>query len=150
MESIMMIQQKTEVKLKKMVNNWIKAYETHDISLIKELFRDSTDSFHYGTGADEKIEGLDGMLKQLERDWSQSEKAQLEMIDFRFESFDSRFAWVTCDMIPTITISGKKHSFPVLRSTIVAILENRKWKIAHSHASWPYQEQKEGQSFPKN
>lgn len=138
----------TTNQLKSLVHDWIRAYESRDLALVRSLFTDSPMAFHYGTGVDERIAGLSGMLKQFERDWSQSEKGQLELVDFRCESFEDRFGWLTCEVVPTITIAGKAHKFPVLRCSIVAVKSGDNWRIAHSHASWPYSEQKEGESFP--
>jgi len=135
-------------KLKNVVEDWKKAYETRDNGLIADLFLDTNSTFHYGTGEDEKIQGQGGMLKQLERDWSQSEEGELEILGFRCEVFREQFAWIACEMVPTITISGQKRTFPPLRSTIVVVMDTGRWKIAHTHASWPFDAQKEGESFP--
>lgn len=139
-----------EKELTAVVNDWIKAYETRNKDLICQLFLDSEESFHYGTGKDEKIVGLTGMFKQLERDWSQSESAQLELIEFKYQAFAQTFAWIVCEMIPTIIIAKKAQTLPPLRSTIVVCKIDNRWKIVHTHASWPYSDQLEGQSFPQN
>lgn len=138
-----------ENELKQLVHNWIRAYQTKDIKLMKQILSDNKKSFSFGTGADEKIEGLDGMLLQLKRDWSQCEDSTLELLSFRCDNFGESCAWIACEILPSIKICGQYQSFPPLRATMVTAKENGSYKIVHSHASWPHQNQKPDQSFPR-
>ena len=97
---------------------------------------------------DEHIHGLSGMMKQLDKDWSQSKEGRLEITDFRCENITEKSAWVACEMKPIIKIGTKEVELPEMRSTLVLVEKEGQWKIAHTHASWPYAEQKEGDSFP--
>ena len=134
--------------LKAVVELWIKGYEQRDKALIKEVMSASPEVFYYGAGVDEHISGLDGMLEQLDRDWRQSQKAEVTMTGFRWQKIFEDCAWVACELQPKIEVEGKALSLPEIRCTIVLVRENKKWKMVHSHASWPYSEQAEGESFP--
>lgn len=137
-------------ELKIVVTSWMKAYEERDINTMQTLYSQSPESFHYGTGVDEMIHGFDGMVSQLKRDWSQSKSAQLKLLGFRSQQIAPTVAWIACEMEPVITMNnGQKSSLPALRASLVLVKENGSWKIAHSHGSWPYGEQAEGQSFPE-
>ena len=136
-------------ELKTVVTTWIKAYENRNLDTMKSLFAASPETFHYGTGTDEMMYGFEGMMQQLSRDWSQSEGAQLKLHGFRAQQVAPTVAWIACELEPVIIISGQKAALPLLRATMVVVKENSGWKIAHSHASWPYSEQAVGQSFPE-
>ena len=135
-------------ELKNVVALWTKAYETRDKDLVKKIFIDSKESFHYGTGLDEQIYGLEGMLEQLDRDWKQSESIRIKPTGFRYQYLAEDIAWVACEFIPRVKIGSDEVELPELRSTLVLKKIESNWLIAHTHASWPCSEQKEGDSFP--
>ena len=144
-----MMETEVEKELAAVVRDWIRAYESRDKALVRQICSDSTKAFHYGTGKDEKIEGLSALLEQLDRDWRQSDKANIELNEVKCQAFDNRFGWIACEMIPSITIAGETHVLPALRGTMVVVKTDAKWKIVHSHVSWPYALQPEGSSFPQ-
>ncbi len=131
----------------KLVDEWIKAYETRDLDLFKKILSPSESHISWGTGKDERYIGLSGYLKSLQRDFEQSEGARLKLLSAYPVVHDS-WAWVAAEFEPTVIIKGEAHRLDILRGTLVLAKDNDRWVIEHSHGSWPFAEQAEGQSFP--
>jgi ketosteroid isomerase-like protein len=102
----------------------------------------------WGSGIDEYRVGLKQVEEQLNRDWSQSEKAEIEVVSFISTPADALWAAALCNA--KITIDGNEHVFEQLRGTIVIEKENDTWNISHMHASFPDYRNAENGSFPVN
>jgi ketosteroid isomerase-like protein len=120
-------------------------YKKRDLAAVLNLFTENANM--WGTGVDEYRVGLKEVELQLKRDWSQSEKGQLEIVSFVPVPADALWAAVVCNA--RLTIAGKEYLFEHLRGTIVVEKVDGSWKISHMHASFPdYRNAEEG-SFPE-
>ena len=139
---------KTEKAVMTVLNKMGEAYARRDIEGLLALMVPDPDAFMYGTGADEKRQGLAEIQAQAERDWSQSEAGSME-ISWHLVSAVGSVAWVAADMAFKVTIGGEEMGLP---GRLTAVLEQRegKWLIAQSHFSFPWAQQAQGESFPSN
>lgn len=100
----------------------------------------------WGTGVDEYRVGLKELTAQFNRDFSQSEKSEIQMISFASNTAESLWAAAICNT--KITINAKEYFFENLRITIIIEKEEGAWKISHMHASFPDYRNPENCSFP--
>ncbi len=119
-------------------------YTDRDLDGFLSLFTKRATMF--GTGVDEYREGLKEIEEQVKRDWSQSEKGELQLTSF-FGPVDNS-NWAAGEFTAHIQINGSVYKFEHLRGTIILEQEVDTWKIAHTHASFPDYRQAEGSSFP--
>ena len=99
-----------------------------------------------GTASDEKRIGQAEIKTQLQRDFSQSESGEIQIISFL--PTPEQALWTTAICNTTITINSTSHVFENLRCTIMIAEENQYFKIAHMHASFPDIRSPQGSSFP--
>jgi ketosteroid isomerase-like protein len=123
-----------------------KGYKERDLATLLSLFTKNTNM--WGTGLDEYRVGIKQVEEQLKRDWSQSEKGEIEITSFVPAPEDSTWAAAVCT--GKVTIDGHQHVFEHLRGTIIIEKENGVWKISHMHASFPDFRNPENGSFPLN
>lgn len=121
-------------------------YNNRDLPCLLNLFSKNINL--WGSGLDEYRIGLKQVEEQLKREWSQSEKGEIEIVSFVTTAIDVLWAAAICQA--KITINGKEHIFEHLRGTIVIENENGNWKISHMHASFPDYRNAENASFPVN
>lgn len=119
-------------------------YKNRDLSTLQSLFTNKINM--WGTGPDEHRVGLEQVKVQLKRDFSQSEKSEIEVVAFVPTPIDALWAAALCN--GKITINGKTHCFENLRGTIIIEKEDGIWKISHMHASFPDYRNAENSSFP--
>lgn len=131
----------------KQVQDWMKAYETRDFDKFKAVLSPSEQHISWGTGADEKYVGRSGFLEFLKRDFEQSEGAELTLKS-AYVSLHENSAWVAAEIEPRVKIRGDMLPLPTLRCTFVLTRQEQRWEIVHTHGSWPYPKQAEGDSFP--
>lgn len=127
-------------------NRFCEGYKNRDLASLLNLF--SKDINMWGSGLDEYRVGLKQSEEQLKRDWSQSEKAEIEIVSFVPTPADALWMAAICNA--KITIDGQEHVFEQLRGTLIVQKENGEWKISHMHASFPDYRNAEGGSFPVN
>lgn len=120
------------------------AYKNRDIKSMMDLFTEKSNM--WGTGIDEYRVGLKQIAAQLQRDWSQSEKAEMEIVSLVATPEDALWAAAVCRA--KVTVDGKEHIFEDLRGTITVENVNGSWKILHMHASFPDYRNAENSSFP--
>src|SRR3990167_1555758 len=114
-------------------NKFCEGYKNRDLVALLNLFTKNTNM--WGSGLDEYRVGLKQVEEQLKRDWSQSEKSEIEVVSFVPAPQDA--VWAAAIGNAKITIDGKQHIFEHLRGTIVIEKEDGVWKISHMHASFP-------------
>lgn len=131
---------------KQLLNQFCHGYKNRDLTYLLSLF--TQNATMWGSGLDEYRVGLTQIKEQLERDWSQSEQGEIEIISYTPDSNDS--LWTAALCTAKVTIDGKQHMFEHLRGTIILENENGNWKIAHMHASFPDFRNAENGSFPIN
>ncbi len=120
------------------------AYNGRNITALLKLF--TKDCNVWGTGIDEYRVGLKALEEQMQRDWSQSDKAEVHIVSLVPSSKDATWAAGVCKAL--VTIEGKEHVFNDFRGTIVIHKENGDWKISHMHTSFPDYRHGAGESFP--
>lgn len=121
-----------------------KGYKDRDLSFLLNLF--TKDVNLWGTGIDEYRVGLNQVAEQLQRDWSQSEKSEIEIVILVPTPVESNWTAAICNA--KITINGEEHKFEHLRGTVIVRKEDNAWKISHMHASFPDIRNAENGSFP--
>lgn len=121
------------------------AYAKRDLNAFIECFASESDILLYGTGADEKRMGFEQIIAQVQRDWSQTETAEMSF-DWTLISGVGEVAWVAADGKFSFRSENRDMNFPV-RITFVLVRRDGRWTIVQAHFSLPAFEQEEGQSF---
>lgn len=124
-------------------------YNNRNLEGLLSLFCRDHETLSIGTGVDEWLSGLDGIKKQVLRDWSQSEKSRIIPAS-TFHFSETPTCWTAADCGAEVTIQGQTLSLSHLRGSLVAIQEKGEWKISLMHASFPAANQAEGSSFPNH
>ena len=137
---------KTEAEVMAVVNQAKEAFNKGDLNRIPLLFAPDPDVIFYGTGADEKGMGLEGIKAEWERALAQSDESSMELLWSSISAAGS-VAWGAFDGIARATVKGQEISFPIRFTSVLEQREGR-WLIVHSHASTPSTGQKEGESWP--
>lgn len=126
---------KTEAEVMAVVNRVKEAFNKRDLSSIPVLFAPDPDVVFYGTGADEKGMGLDGVKADWERAFAQSDASSMELL-WSSVSAAGSVVWGAFDGIARDTVKGQEISFPI-RFTSVLEQRDGRWLILQSHASTP-------------
>ncbi|SRR5579883_156960 len=119
-------------------------YKKRDLNGLLAIFTENCNL--WGTAIDEYRVGLNQIEAQLKRDWSQSEKGELEIVKFVTTPREASWAAAVCNA--KLMIDGREHFFEHLRATISIEKEQGIWKIAHMHASFPDFRNAPNHSFP--
>lgn len=127
-----------------LLETYCEIYQARDLYSILRLF--TKNCTVWGTAVDEFRVGVSELAKQHERDWSQSEKGEIEIINFISNPDQDLWAGATCRA--KIVIHDIEHIFNNLRATIIICKESGNWKISHMHCSFPDFRSEEGNSFP--
>jgi len=120
------------------------AYKARDLKAVLSLLTKNINM--WGSGLDECRSGLKEAEIQFKRDWSQSEKAAIEVLSF--VPTDQNALWAAALCKARLRINGQDHVVENLRGTLVIEKEDGQWKIAHMHASFPDERNSENSSFP--
>lgn len=120
------------------------AYKKRDLAAVLKLF--SPDIHMWGSGADEYRVGLAEVESQLQRDWSQSDEA--EICIEAFIPTHPAALWTAACCSAKVVIGGVEHIMEQLRGTLVVKKVQHEWKITHMHASFPDPRNAENSSFP--
>ena len=67
----------SEKEVFSVLQNLTDAYTKRDLKAFIECFASESDILLYGTGADEKRIGSEQIIAQVQRDWSQTETAEM-------------------------------------------------------------------------
>ena len=129
------------------IKSWIHAYETRDVEKFKNILSPSETHISWGTGRDERYVGLSNFLHQVQRDFTQSEGATLALLHSYVVVHDS-VAWAAVEIEPTVVQNSIATKLEIMRGTLILSRYEDRWVIEHTHGSWPYALQKEGDSFP--
>jgi ketosteroid isomerase-like protein len=137
---------KTEAAVLGVLNKLAERYAKRDMEGLLAICAPDPDHVMYGTGADEKRIGLAEIKAQAERDWSQTEAANITF-DWTSVSAAGNVAWVAADATFKIRAGGQDMAFP---ARLTAVLEKRgeQWLFVQSHFSFPAGGQAEGEAFP--
>ncbi|HET9591111.1 MAG TPA: nuclear transport factor 2 family protein [Anaerolineales bacterium] len=136
----------TETAVRAVLDKVAEAYGKRDITLLSSAFAPDPDVVMYGTGADEKRLGLGEIQAQAERDWSQTDSAE---VTYEWTSISAAgpVAWAAADASFRLKADGQEMALP---ARITFVLEHRggQWLIVQAHFSFPASGQSEGESFP--
>ena len=128
------------------LNKFNKTYEQRDMEGVLSFLIPDPDVIVIGTGPDEKRIGIDEIRLQLERDWSQTDAASIEILRHMI-SAAGKVAWITADIVVRAMAGVQEINLPS-RLTVVLEQRGKRWLIAQWHMSTPAAGQKEGKSFP--
>lgn len=136
---------RTEGEVRATLQRLTDAFRNRDLKAFMECFASDADVVLYGTGVDEKRIGPEQIRTQVERDWAQSESAEMQF-GWTSVSAAGPVAWCAVDGAFTFRAGGEDGTMPV---RISFVLESREggWLIVHAHFSTPAADQEEGQSF---
>ena len=120
-------------------------YAARDEAGFLGCFAMDADVVAFGTGADEKRLGIDGIREQVRRDWAQSEAAGM---GFTWTSVSTAgdVAWVAADCLLSFRVRGQAGVLPA-RASVVLRRRDADWRIVHLHVSVPTPTQPPGRSF---
>jgi ketosteroid isomerase-like protein len=136
----------TYTAVKNVLEEWADSYAQRDIQRLLSLITPDTDMVMYGTGADEKRIGLNGIQIQAERDWAQTDAATFTFGE-PIISAAGAVAWMAAECTFQVEVGGESMAFPG-RFTGVFEKRNGKWLVAQAHFSLPAL-QEEGESVPQ-
>jgi ketosteroid isomerase-like protein len=136
----------TEAAVKAVMGRMAEGYAKRDTGLLRSTFAPDADVVMYGTGADEKRIGLDEVQLQAERDWAQTDDADITY-GWTSVSAAGSVAWAATDAAFNLKAGGEEMSLP---ARITFVLERRgdAWLVVQAHFSLPAGGQAEGESFP--
>ena len=134
-----------EAEIRAALGELAEAYKARDLQRAMACFAPDDDLVMYGTGVDEKRVGPDEMRAQLERDWSQTESAELTYDGVSVSGVD-RVAWASADAAFRVRADGET-ALQQVRLTAVFEKRNGRWLIVQGHFSLPAAGQEEGSSF---
>lgn len=135
----------TEREVQATLQKFAGAYTKRDLDGFLGCFAADADVVLFGTGADEKRIGLEQIRTQVERDWAQSESAEMSF-PWISVSAAGPVAWVAGEGAFKFRIDGQEGTIPARVSFVFERREGT-WLIVHSHLSAPLATQEEGQSF---
>ena len=136
---------KTKAAVMCAIGRFAEAYAARDVDAAMAVFARDTDLIVIGTGVDERCVGPADFEKLLERDWSQSEAASIE-IGWHSVSAAGAVAWAAAEATIHATVGGQDVS---LKGRLTTVLEQRgdEWLIVQMHVSLPAAGQDEGESW---
>ena len=137
---------KTETEVMAVINRFLETYTRRDAEGTLALLAPDPDILLIGTGADEKIVGIEQARKQLKRDYEQSGDISIRLGPVAI-SAAGPVAWVAADSTWRVKLGGQDVNYN-WRWTMVMEKRQGKWLIMQSHLSAPAYSQAEGQSFP--
>lgn len=111
------------------------AYKARNVQNLLACFSPDPDVVLYGTGVDEKRTGQAQIRFQAERDWSQTESAELSFASCAL-SAAGNVAWAAVEGAFDLRAGGEAMKFPV-RASLVFEKRGGRWLIMHAHFSSP-------------
>jgi ketosteroid isomerase-like protein len=137
---------KTEAEVKAVLTKMTDSYKRKDMEALMACFAPDPDIVFYGTGADEKRIGPDGVRMQAQRDWDQTDSISMVFDDVSISSAGP-VAWAAIDGAFEIGAGGQEFAMPA-RVTMVLEERNGSWLIMQGHFSAPAAGQGQGESIP--
>ncbi|MBL8133652.1 MAG: nuclear transport factor 2 family protein [Anaerolineae bacterium] len=134
-------------EVKAAIDDWSASYISRDMRRLLACIAPDADVVMYGTGADEKRIGLNGIQSQAERDWSQTDAAGFYFQEPTIGAAGS-VAWAAADCTFQVEIGGQTMAFP---GRFTGVFEKRggRWLVVQAHFSLPAA-QDDGESVPNN
>lgn len=136
----------TATAVKGVLDKIAQAYASRDLDLLRSAVAPDPDVLMYGTGADEKRVGWAEIKLQAQRDWSQTDSAEVRY-GWMSISAAGNVAWAATDATFELSAGGEVMSLPA-RITVVLEKRGDQWLMVQSHFSFPAAGQEEGEAFP--
>jgi len=136
---------RTEQEISSAIDRFTAAYAGRDLDAILASFAPDGDVVMYGTGADERRVGRDGVRDQVLRDWEQTDEIAMRF-DRRVISSAGDVAWAALEGAFELSAGGESMSLPA-RTSLVFERRDGDWLVVHGHFSMPAANQEEGHSF---
>ncbi len=127
-----------------MILKFFEAHQNMDVAKLEAMF--TKDAFIWGTAEDEYRKGLDEIMAQFNRDWSQSDSCTFTIKSWVKSSEGA--LWAAADCAAKVVIQGTEYRFENLRGSINITQEDHAWKICFMHSSFPDMRNIVGNSFP--
>jgi ketosteroid isomerase-like protein len=137
---------KTENEVLTAIRRFTETYTRRDVDATLKLLAPDPDLLIIGTGADEKITGIEQVRVQIQRDYKQSGNLSIELGPVAVSSAGP-VAWAFADSTWRVKLGGQDMLY-YWRWTLVLEKRQGEWLIVQSHLSAPAQTQAAGQSFP--
>jgi len=137
---------KTEAEVQAVLTKLTDSYKKKDLAAFMACFAPDPDIVFYGTGADEKRIGPDGVRAQAQRDWDQTDSISMAFDEVSISAAGS-VAWAAIDGGFEIGAGGQEFTMPG-RVTMVLEKRNGSWLIVQGHFSAPAAGQAGGESIP--
>lgn len=128
-------------------NQFVDAYNNRNIVVALDCFRAEPPPVAFGSGKDEKRVGLNEIREQLQRDWKQSLKTKVKVVQSKYEQ-GSDYGWVAAELNVTVGFDATEECMPARVSVVMQKESEGNWKIAHMHVSLPAFDEPDGASFP--
>jgi ketosteroid isomerase-like protein len=141
----MSAEMKTTREIEGAIDAMTRAYKARKLSDLMACFASDSDGVLYGTGGDEKRIGPEEIRAQIDRDWNQTESAEMAF-SWRSIGAAGDVAWAALDGTFNLRAGGQALTLPA-RVSLVFAKRDGKWLIVHSHFSTPAVAQEEGHSF---
>lgn len=122
-------------EIDQVLHDLLNAYKARDIEKLMACFSEDDDASLIGTSADEQRIGAREIRVQAERDWTNTEAAEIVVINPHI-SCAGRVAWVFAEGAFNLTINGQLLRMPARMTWVLEKRENS-WRIQHAHFSTP-------------
>jgi len=123
------------------------AYGKRDLNGVLSFWAPDPDALIIGPGEDEKCVGINQFVKNLRRDWEQSDSVTIEHKDI-LVSVAGSVAWFATDIVFHGKVNSSNFTYP---GRLTGVLEKRdgNWLFMQLHLSAPSAQQEQGYSWPK-
>lgn len=128
------------------INRFVETYGRRSLDECLACFKQSDQTVAFGTAADEKRIGLAAIRAQLERDWSQSTAASLDMTWHKAVT-QGETGWVAAEFAFRFKTSGEDGAMPVRATFVLEQDAGGNWVIALMHFSTADGNTEAGRSF---
>lgn len=128
------------------LDRYSQLYAAHDVDGIIALFAPDADTVVIGTGADERYLGLDAIRGLFQRNFAESDTADVKWT-WRHVVIVGSAAWVAAEADIHVRPSGVETIVPV-RWTVIMEKRGERWLWLHRHASVAASGQAMGKAYP--
>ena len=128
------------------IHRFVETYGCRSLDECMACFKQSDQAVAFGTATDEKRIGLAAIRAQLERDWSQSTAASLEMTWHKAVLL-SETGWVAAEFTLRFKTPREEGALPVRATFVLEQDAGGNWVIAHMHFSTSDGSPEAGRSF---
>lgn len=128
-------------QVKAIIDQYVKAIETEDVTIISQLVAPAPDVVFVGTNPGEVYYGWASIQGGLQKQFADAESTKLEVKEQVIKvdtTGDTAWFWEAADL--SMMYKGKPFMVQGLRITGVLEKKEGKWLLVHSHMSMPFVE----------